>query len=371
MWANKVFYFLLTLFILSPHISAFLVTNSYPYSNSSYPYINVSASTSVFAQTSMLSSNAPKTKTVHLATSANPGSAGGVSPASGNYTLGSIVSISEVAATGRVFLNWTCTGAGCFSGPLTYGTVTMNNNITETANYKVAKTIFYQLTISANPSVGGTASPNIGTYLPGTNVTISATPSLNYAFSNWSCTGRGCYNGIDPEAKITMNNNITEAANFRKSNNMYTLAVTANPSAWGTVAGSGSYLSGSNVVISENTLAGSFFTGWSCSGIECYSGSNPSQKIIVTSNVIETANFQKTKPIFTLLTETNNQTGGDVLAGGSYAVGTQVVISAAAAPGWRFVDWTCTGQGCYSGTTPYAAIVLNSNVTEIGNFQKT
>jgi hypothetical protein len=70
-----------------------------------------------------------------------------------------------------------------------------------------------------------------------------------------------------------MDSNIIETATCKI--NYYTLTEGVSPSGAGTVSpGSGTYAYGTNVPISETPASGYVFTGWTCSGTGCYSGSN-------------------------------------------------------------------------------------------------
>ena len=66
----------------------------------------------------------------------------------------------------------------------------------------------YTLTVSSG--TGGSVSTSGGTYEEGTTVNITATPSSEYVFQNWS-------NGsTDNPLTVTVNQNITLTANFIK-----------------------------------------------------------------------------------------------------------------------------------------------------------
>ncbi len=47
-----------------------------------------------------------------------------------------------------------------------------------------------------------------------------------------------------------------------------------------------------------------------------------------------------------------------------------VEIKAVPASGWTFKNWTCTGQGCYNGTSAVANVTMLGNITETANFIK-
>jgi hypothetical protein len=100
-----------------------------------------------------------------------------------------------------VWSNWT--GGGAISH-----TVAPTTNKTYTGNF----TTQYYLTMSHG--VGGTVSPGSGWRNSGVTVSITATPSTGYSFSNWAGTGTGSYSGTTNPGSITMGGPITEAATF-------------------------------------------------------------------------------------------------------------------------------------------------------------
>ncbi|MCL5440695.1 MAG: hypothetical protein M1448_02330 [Candidatus Marsarchaeota archaeon] len=150
----------------------------------------------------------------YLTTASNPALAGIVSPASGWYNSTSKVTITETSnnssTTREQFINWTCTGTGCYSGTNATATITMDSPITETANYQT----LYYFSESASPSSGGVVSPGSEWVEAGNTITISETPSTTTQFSGWSCTGAGCYQGPSTSATITINNPVSETANY-------------------------------------------------------------------------------------------------------------------------------------------------------------
>jgi hypothetical protein len=80
------------------------------------------------------------------------------------------------------------------------------------ANYKAQ----YKLTITVSPIGTGSTDPSPGEYWydAGSSFQISATPASGYVFSRWSGSGLGSYSGTSNPTIITMNEPITEIANF-------------------------------------------------------------------------------------------------------------------------------------------------------------
>ena len=68
----------------------------------------------------------------------------------------------------------------------------------------------YTLTVSSNPTEGGTINPTGGEYEEGTEVTINVTPNTNYSFSGWS----GSLSGSESPLSITMDSDKNLVGNF-------------------------------------------------------------------------------------------------------------------------------------------------------------
>jgi len=100
-----------------------------------------------------------------------------------------------------VWTNWSRGGAISH-------TVAPTINTTYTANFNTQ----YFLTMSHN--TGGTTTPASGWRNSGATISISATPSSGYHFTNWTGSGTGSYSGTNNPASITMGGPITETATF-------------------------------------------------------------------------------------------------------------------------------------------------------------
>lgn len=84
----------------------------------------------------------------------------------------------------------------------------------KTTLYAVWEQIYYTVTLSANPSDGGTVS-GAGKYAAGKKVTISASASSGYEFTKWSD------NKTNASREIILNSNLNLTAYFSK---IYTLS---------------------------------------------------------------------------------------------------------------------------------------------------
>jgi uncharacterized repeat protein (TIGR02543 family) len=147
----------------------------------------------------------------------------------------------------------------------------------------------YALNLSCNPANGGTVTvnPNLQNYTYNTLATLTAVPASGYNFANWT----GNASGTNASTQIAMTNNMNVAANFSlRILPKYTLTVTANPPAGGTVSLSpqgGTYDSGTVVTMSALPSSTFSFSGWS--GSEA--GTAASVQVAMTGNKSATANF--------------------------------------------------------------------------------
>ena len=146
------------------------------------------------------------------------------SPNQVNYNYGTSVQLTATPNAGYTFTSWSGDATGS-ANPLSL-TMTANKNIT--ANF----TALYSLnTTAVNGSVA--KSPNQTTYLSGTSVQITATPSAGYLFSSWSGDATGTTNPLS----VSMNANKNITANFIAVAPAVVLGTIANFGAYGGNAG--------------------------------------------------------------------------------------------------------------------------------------
>ncbi len=209
----------------------------------------------------------------------NAGTGGYVTPSSGSYPSGNTVSITATPLTGYAFSSWTGTGSGSYSGASSSASVTMNGDVTETASFAPQGYSF-----SATMGSGGTvACSGDGTscsasYAYGTQETVTASPSSNYAFSSWSCNPTSaCSTLISSPTTVTIPAlSTTVTANFVQTlcNNVHTPAQCT--SAEGTIVGDGS---GNNMC---QFAASACLSGWTEYGSWTSTASNLSSAPSIT-----------------------------------------------------------------------------------------
>ena len=203
-------------------------------------------------------------------------------PPSISYPAGTQVILTATPAAGYRFSGWT----GVMNEPNTAIMVTMNSDLTLTANFEPV-VVTYTLTTTVTPSsAGGTVSrsPDETSYLPGTAVTVTAEREDGYRFVRWS----GASTSTDSSVTITINNDTTLTANFELIT--YTLTTITNPSGSGTVLRDPDltiYMPGTEVTLTPIPADGYVFNNW-----EDVRGSLAERTVTINNNITLTANFQ-------------------------------------------------------------------------------
>ena len=153
----------------------------------------------------------------------------------------------------------------------------------EFTNYQVDAACSYVVTVSANPSEGGTVTGN-GTYSHGATCTLVATAAEGYTFVNW--TKDDVEVSTDPEYSFAAIQSGDYQANF--SLNTYEIAAVANDASLGTVTGGGTYNYGETVTLTATANTGVLFRNWTEGGTvistdETYSFTATSDRSIVAN----------------------------------------------------------------------------------------
>jgi uncharacterized repeat protein (TIGR02543 family) len=286
-----------------------------------------------------------------VAVSSNP-LAGGTTTGGGTFNSGASVTVTALANTGYTFTNWTESGTAVST---TAGyTFNITGNRTLVANYTAAVSS-YTVTLSANPLAGGTQT-GAGAFSSGASVTVTATPAIGYTFTYW--TESGIIVSTSAGYTFIISGNRTLVANY--ANIVYTVAVSANPSAGGTPSGGGSFNYGNSVTVTANTATGYTFTNWKENGIIV--STTASYTFTISVNRILVANF--TINTYTLnVTATNgsvaknpNQT--------TYDYGTTVTLTPTPNTGYTFTSWS----GDATGTNNPLTVTMNANKNITANF---
>ncbi len=234
--------------------------------------------------------------------------------------------------------------------PYDSATTTQTINVTSGAGQ-------YTLTVIANPTTGGSLSksPNKPAYNPSEVVSVTATQAEGYIFSNWSgaCTGNGA-------CVVTMDDNKSVTAVFTPIEYSLTINITGN----GLVTKSPdivTYHYGDVVQLAAVPNPDWIFNHWSGD----LTGSLNPVSITINGNKTITATFINSGIHLNLSLVGN----GSVSKNPDlpyYTPGQVVVVTASAAPGWTFANWS----GDLSGNTNPNSITMNSEKAVTATFTR-
>lgn len=212
-----------------------------------------------------------------------------------------------------------------------------------------------------------------GYHPQGTQVTISFTPTTvtdssgttRYRFDRWQGTGNGSYTGAQLFPTITMNGPITETMLW--SGSEYYVRV---ESQYGTPHGSGWYTIGSQATFWVDTAVVSGpgrrlrFLSWVGQGSGSYTGNLNPVTIQVNGPVTETAQWH-VEYLLDIQSEYGNPVGeGWYLEGQTVTIRCDTLVSVQTGKRARFLEWTGTGSGSYTGSVPQATVTMNGPITE-------
>ena len=291
-------------------------------------------------------------ETYTINTSVNPANSGTITGNNSPYESGDNVSLTASPNTGYNFVNWTENNTQVSTNANYQFTASANRTLV--ANFAP---ITYTIAVSANPTAGGTVTGG-NTYNHGANVTVTATANTGYTFTNW--TEKGNVVSTSANYQFTATANRTLKANF--TINTYTIAVSANPTAGGTVTGGNTYNHGANVTVTATANTGYTFTNWTENGNVV--STNANYQFTATANRTLKANF--TLNTYTIAATANPAAGGTVQGTGSYNHGAQVTLTAVAGTGYTFTNWTENGT-VVSSDAAYQ-FTATANRTLVANF---
>ena len=277
--------------------------------------------------------------------------------------------VSGGTGTQYVFTGWTGGGDGSYTGSNASSSVTMNNPITETANWKTQ----YQLTVTSargTPSGGGWYDSGSSAGFSVSPTTVSGGTGTQYVFTGWTGGGTGSYNGSNSSSSVTMNNPISETANWKTQ---YYLTAAVNPGAGGTMTPAppgGWYDIGSAAGVDAAPNPAYVWAGWSGN----LSGTVKPNSITMNGPKAVTANFGKEVQI----TVTTNPAGlGFSVDGtpytssqtftwvenGTHTVSVTTPQSGGSGTQYVYTSWSDGGASSHNYTVP------GTNQTVTANFK--
>jgi len=289
--------------------------------------------------------------------SASPTEGGTVS-GGGTYQEGQSCKVKATANAGYNFVNWTENGNQV--SDLAEYTFTIIQSRTLVAHFEAQAPTEYTVTVSANPSEGGSVTGG-GTYQQGEQCTVTATPATGYIFTNW--TENGTQVSANTSYTFIVNDNRNLVANFTQQ--LYTITTQSNPTNGGTVNGGGEYYYGQNCTLTATANTGYTFDHWTKDGSTIIGGATIN--FAVTANATYVAYF--TAQSYTITTQSNPTNGGSVSGGGNYTYGQNCTLTATANMGYTFDHWTKNGSAISGGATISFAVTANATYVACFNTQ--
>ena len=290
-----------------------------------------------------------QTQSYTVAVSANPTN-GGTVTGGGTFSQGQSCTVVAAPNANYTFNNWTENGTVVSTN--TSYTFTVNGNRTLVANFTYTPPT-YTVAVSANPTNGGTVTGG-GTFQQGQSCTVNATAATGFTFANW--TENGTVVSTNAQYTFTVNANRTLVAHFTA--NTYTVTVSANPTAGGTVSGGGTFTFGQSCTVNATAATGYTFTNWTENGTVVSTNAHYTFTVNANRNLV--AHF--TANTYTITVSASPTNGGIVTGGGTFTYGQSCTLTATANSGFTFINWTENGSFVSSNATLTFTVTGNANI---------
>ena len=299
-----------------------------------------------------------------ITTTANP-TAGGTVTGGGTFSQGQSCTVVATPNTNWTFTNWTENGNVVSTNASYTFNVTANRSLVANFTYNPSS---YTVSVLANPTEGGTVTGG-GTFQEGQTCTVVATANTDYVFESW--TDNGNVVSISNSYTFTVNSNRNLVANFSHvvPPTIYTISVSANPAAGGTVTGGGTYEEGQTCTVIATSNADYVFENWTENGNVV--SDNSGYTFTVSGNRNLVANFSQVwLPTFSISVSADPVDGGIVWGGGNYIEGLPCTVNAAPNSGFGFVSWIENGNVVSTESSYTFNVTDNRNLTAIFEAQK-
>ena len=220
--------------------------------------------------------------------------------------------------------------------------VTKNVEYTLVASPKV-----YSISVSANPSDGGSVSGG-GEYTYNRDVTLEAVANSGYRFDHWS-------DGSKENPHIVKAVEDKEYVAYFYANT-FNVVLSSSPSNGGTVSGGGTYVNGTVAKLKATPNKGYKFSRWSDGN------TSASRQITVTSNINLTAYFIKLS--YNIEGYPIPDHAGEVDGSDTYYYGERAVLTAYPIDLHRFLEWS---DGDSSNPKKFT---VNKNISLAAEFER-
>ncbi len=280
-----------------------------------------------------------------------------VSESSGSYDYLTPIEISAVANTGYTFSGW-YNGSTLVSTDNPYSFIMPYNDLEYIAKFS---TNSYQLSlVNANPEFGSISGS--GSYLYGSNPTITATPNTGVSFLGW-------YDGEDQLVSnlasytFTMPyNDLEYTAKFAWT--PYSVNLSVNDSTMGSVSGDGSYHYGQEVTLVATPNEHYSFFGW-YNGEELLSQEETYVFDMPNNSLNYEARFVRN---YNLVVYSDDESMGTVTAPSEWGAGLEVTVTANNNEGYVLDYWANADYDEVAYTPTYTFTMPSEDVELIAVF---
>ena len=305
-----------------------------------------------------------------------------VSPGSANSPAGKQLQFSAGVSGGNnpsTEVAWAVNGQQSAStsidstGKLTIGADEKASAIMVTATSRQTPTVYdsvivtitqadHLVSVSANPKEGGNVSGG-GSFKDGSNVTLYQSANNNYRFTGWYEKG----SQISTANQLVLSGVNSDRAVEARFERVSCVVVTkVNNAAGGTVTGGGKVNYNGSVTLKATANPGYAFEGF----VE-------NNKVISTSPTLQINNITTEREIMASFKQTKFNVSavvypansGKVSGEGQYDLGKNATLTATAATGFDFVNWSIDGK-VVSDQKSYTVSNITKNVNVVANFAK-
>ncbi len=283
------------------------------------------------------------------------------------YGDGQSVVLTAIPAADYKFSKWTgdVPAGQETSNPLT---LLMNSNKSLTAVFVENPPSFYTLSVGKTGTGTGTVdiAPDLTQYIPGSLVTLTASPAANSDFAGWLGDVPAGQETSNP-LTLTMDSNKSLTAAFIDKQTQFNLTTLSAPLEGGSISrnpDATSYTYGSLVELTATPAPGYRFVNWS-GGV---TGTARTVTVVMNSDKIVTANFALI-PRYTLQLTRKGEgtlTPTPASADSTYEMGALVTLEAVEAAGWYFAGWF---DGVSTDTAPTRSVQMLDNLNIRGTFK--
>lgn len=202
----------------------------------------------------------------------------------------------------------------------------------------------------------GNTVTGAGLYNEGDTAIVEATPASGFVFEGWT----GTVESASTVLNLTMDKAYKLIPKFTQIETiMYDVAAVVLPTEGGSVAGTGTFESGTEITISATAATGYEFVGWTGAMVS----TDSTLTFTLTQDIEVIANFQRLE--YSLTVSSSSFEAGTVSGSGVFKYGEPVIVGADASAGYGFIDWV----GDLNSTTNPFEFLITSDLNLTANFE--